>query len=1054
VKRRVYILLIAFTAFSIAAFVLRRVPVPADAPVASAVAASSGSLHEIRLASRTIDLANPQPVADVPPENLSVRGTCAWAMQADVPVSSFLRAHAEARGARVIAYAPVNALIVEASPETVRALVASSVFRAAVPFGPVEKGAPGLGPGPVTVVPLAEEDRAALLANLAAAGIAVDTTGLSHRGSFHAVVSAEELELLLARGDVRWIEHWERPRFSNDVAAGVQGMNVDIVRDVHGLTGTGQFITTSDSGIDTGNLATMHPDLTNTVVGFRTAYSNCSATDINGHGTHTAGSIAGSGVCSEGRFRGIAPGAKLWAWFCYGKDGYVYTPSVANGLFRPEGVAFTSYVHSASWGSAVNGRYDAQCAGIDDYIWNHPDFLPVFSAGNEGDDPKGNYYVPYTIDSPASAKNVLAVGATENLRPDLGYYSDNTAQIAYFSSCGPCVDGRIKPDIVAPGTYIVSARSSQAAETAWGVYPENDRYLYNGGTSMATPLTAGAVALVREWLTTRRGFTNAPPTAALIKAVLMGGATDLCGESGNNALAQVPDTRQGWGRVNVGESVYPTNRAVRLIDRIPFAQSYEFVYALELTNAAPFDVQLCWIDYPADVSAKSAIVNDLDLVVSNATTGAQWYGNRIAGGDHTNTAESVHVSSAEAGSWYVTVRGVTVPYDSTEGGAAALYVRGAFAAEDDVATNEQETVEIVIGTSGGGLYKYCSPEGTNRVLKGSTVTFSAEIDAWDVGRNNTASAHYPLTGFTGTGCVPASDSTNIVTFAATADGTLTWCWTETPDLVNLWRSGYLLEEGAYVLKPEARNTWVPYGEPVTISPADGPFGGADYAVTPDNFLYRGLYQNYWGKYRYGNFYFEEPDTLKFVCFAVGATDETAYFVYGPSNACYRSPATVTLPMTNGTDVLDVYALASSPMSYVSTNAALQYASCWWFCRNLMGLADSGEGTEADIGPDGDPDGDGFPNVTEYQSDTDPTDWGSFPFMLGRFTGPELTFMGSKRGSFVLERSLTFGGAWEDVWTNAVPRASITNHLVTAPYMPGGGFVFFRVRHERHEEDAP
>ena len=71
-------------------------------------------------------------------------------------------------------------------------------------------------------------------------------------------------------------------------------------------------------------------------------------------------------------------------------------------------------------------------------------------------------------------------------------------------------------------------------------------------------------------------------------------------------------------------------------------------------------------------------MNDLDLVVSNRTTGVAWWGNGVAGGDRTNNVEGVRIASAPAGTYEVRVRGVTVPYASAEGGAAALYMRGAF----------------------------------------------------------------------------------------------------------------------------------------------------------------------------------------------------------------------------------------------------------------------------------------------------------------------------------------------------------------------------------------
>ena len=203
--------------------------------------------------------------------------------------------------------------------------------------------------------------------------------------------------------------------------------------------------------------------------------------------------------------------------------------------------------------------------------------LFLFAAGNSGTDANSDGLVDSdSVGSPGTAKNVLTVGATENNRPAVtttwgdwwtsNYpvapiygdpISNDTEGMAAFSSRGPTDDGRIKPDVVAPGTMIVSSRSHVAGTTTgWGVYDAN--YLYMGGTSMATPLTAGAATLVREWLTETRGFSN--PSAALMKAVLINGATDLSpGQytSPQEIPAQRPNNVSGWGRVNLPESIDP-----------------------------------------------------------------------------------------------------------------------------------------------------------------------------------------------------------------------------------------------------------------------------------------------------------------------------------------------------------------------------------------------------------------------------------------------------------------------------------------------------------------
>ena len=119
---------------------------------------------------------------------------------------------------------------------------------------------------------------------------------------------------------------------------------------------------------------------------------------------------------------------------------------------------------------------------------------------------------------------------------------------------------------------------------------------------------------------------------------------------------------------------------MRLVDRIPFAHGSAYTYRVVTTNAAPLDVQLVWTDYPGPQTDDEdlALVNDLDLSVSNETSGAVWWGNGVMGGDRTNNVERVRISSAEPAVYTVRVTGHDVSHDYTEGGAAALYLRGAF----------------------------------------------------------------------------------------------------------------------------------------------------------------------------------------------------------------------------------------------------------------------------------------------------------------------------------------------------------------------------------------
>src|SRR5262249_48712804 len=130
-------------------------------------------------------------------------------------------------------------------------------------------------------------------------------------------------------------------------------------------------------------------------------------------------------------------------------------------------------------------------------------------------------------------------------RGDFLIYADGPDAMADFSSRGPCEDGRIKPDVVAPGTWISSLQSASASdELAWA--PIDSYYQYQGGTSQAGPHASGAAAVFVQYYRETHG--NATPSPALVKAALINSATDMDDAFGTEPT---PNMDEGWGRLDL-----------------------------------------------------------------------------------------------------------------------------------------------------------------------------------------------------------------------------------------------------------------------------------------------------------------------------------------------------------------------------------------------------------------------------------------------------------------------------------------------------------------------
>lgn len=458
---------------------------------------------------------------------------------------------------------------------------------------------------------------------------------------------------------VKWIEPVPEWRLLNNVSTDTIGVRSP--RNNYGLYGEGQTVAVCDSGLDSGsaNPASLHDDFEDGSGGSRvmTIYDRVGdgANDVNsGHGTHVAGSVLGNGYMSGSdptsntfpstAFAGIAPKANLvfQAVEANTTGALSGIPSDLNVLFSQADNAGAD-LHTNSWGGVEAGAYTSSSEDVDEYMWDHPDFLILFSAGNQGADLDADGVIDlYNMDYPATAKNCLTVGASEGNRPTGAGYDGSWADIwpyvfsmtpisndhisdepdgmAAFSARGPVLDGRYKPDLVAPGSNILSTRSSDAFGTGWGDYDAYYRWM--GGTSMAAPLVAGTAALMREYLIKERNFTN--PSAALIKAALLNSAEDISpGQYGTGIYQEIPDSPvpnnvEGWGRVNLENGLFPTAPLDILYydgqNPLDTGEYYDYIINI-IDSSYPFKVNLVWTDYPGSAAAQGGLVNDLDLLV-------------------------------------------------------------------------------------------------------------------------------------------------------------------------------------------------------------------------------------------------------------------------------------------------------------------------------------------------------------------------------------------------------------------------------------------------------
>ncbi|HSL18263.1 MAG TPA: S8 family serine peptidase [Methylomirabilota bacterium] len=645
-----------------------------------------------------------RPQAPSEPDASAGAAVALWVLEGGASHPGELRRDVIGVGAEIVAYLGPDRWLV-AAPRGATDTVASR--RALRSWSPAEGIVPELralaggeaGPPIGLVLALAPgTDLAAVAAGLEAAGARATWArpGSSPLPQLGLRVAAADvaavLDALEATPALAWADLQPAVRLRNAASVWRCQSGTPGSTPIHdrGLRGQGQVIAICDTGLDvddcrfddpvSGLPAINGPDGTEVDPDHRKVLAvdfhwfadwppGDASWDDNGHGTHVAGSAAGDGLSNGAHdgSDGMAPAAKLVI-----QDGGALVDDCADlpGLGCPvkplepvleQARDQGARIHTNSWGDEENiqpfGRYTERTADVDRFMWSTKDTLVVFAAGNAG---------PGTgsVGSPATAKNVLAVGAT--IHGDL-----EPTCVAPFSSRGWTRDGRIKPDVVVPGTQVVSAASDGLVPS-----PSCDDAV-KSGTSMAAPTAAGLAALVRQYFTdgfhpsgSARPADAFEPSAALVKAVLVASALDLTTRGCRHE--PIPSRDQGWGLVQLDTALaFAGDRRRLVVDdhRQGFGSAGQEPRRLEVVvpEAGPIKVVLAWTDAPSSSLATANLVNDLDLRVSGP--GGTYLGNVFAAGvslpggaaDRVNNVEVVWLPEAAPGLWTIEVAPHAVP---------------------------------------------------------------------------------------------------------------------------------------------------------------------------------------------------------------------------------------------------------------------------------------------------------------------------------------------------------------------------------------------------------
>lgn len=607
--------------------------------------------YALELRYRRFDPLQGEP--EVPAELRASAANRLFVVQCWTQLLESCRTALRAAGAELHLYLPETAQVVELEPHELAAVRALPFVRAVTPFHPAYKLEERLLAG------LARGERGTLEVDLLTtrrSGHAPVVTWIESRGGTIEHVSApthfmtaritwRDLAALAALDEVQWIDPWSPPGHDMNRARELHG--ADFVESLHGLTGTGVRVEVMDTGCDL-----THPDFDDVLV------HNGNVVDA-GHGTCTSGIVAGNGTNRPGA-RGAAPDATLvvadygvaWA----GGSRHAHTAELVNPA-----LPYRCVLQSNSWGGGLTTSYNSTSQNMDLVLFDHARISICQSQSNAGSQQSR---------PEAWAKNIVSVGGIIH-NDTLGKSDDSWGGGA---SIGPAADGRIKPDVASFFDAIL------CADLVAGLgYSGTDYYNAFGGTSGATPIVAGHLALIYQmWHEGLFGnahpgatpFDNAPNNTTA-KALLIHSASQW---NFSGAAHDLTRTHQGWGHPDLERLSGQAARMLVVDESEVLSELQTRTWTLEvLPGEARLAATLVYRDPPGTTSATTHRINDLDLtltspssVVYRGNVGLATATTSAPGGvaDTKNTVENVFLSAPEAGLWTVEVRASDVNQDA------------------------------------------------------------------------------------------------------------------------------------------------------------------------------------------------------------------------------------------------------------------------------------------------------------------------------------------------------------------------------------------------------